>query len=255
VVTELPEGIDQFVTATANVFSGGGGSNTVFYIAREGGRVGDMYGTGFVKIDGQTLYDDNGQPVQDGNLRLLGNYNPDFTLGFNNSFSYKNFDLTVLFDWRKGGTIVSRIKALGSTSGVLQETLVGREDGIIGDGVVNTGTADNPVYTPNTTVVPASSFYNNFFDRGNEESSLYSASYLKLRQVSLYYTFSDKVASSLRVDNLKVGLIGSNLLLFTENPHFDPELNALQEQNIVAGVEDFSYPSTRSFGVSLKTNF
>jgi len=255
VVTELPQGIDQFVTATANVFSGGGGSNTVFYIAKEGGRVGDMYGTGFVKVNGQTLYDNNGQPVQDPNIRLLGNYNPDFTMGFNNSFTYKNFDLSILFDWRQGGTIVSRTKSLGSTSGVLQETLEGREMGIIGNGVVNVGTAANPIYEPNTTVVPASSYYNNFFDRGNEESALYDASYVKLRQISLYYTFSKNTTSAIGVDNLKLGLVGSNLLLFTENPHFDPELNALQERNIVYGVEDFSYPSTRSFGISLKTNF
>lgn len=176
-------------------------------------------------------------------------------MGFNNSFTYKNFDLSILFDWRQGGTIVSRIKALGSTSGVLQETLEGREMGVIGNGVVNVGTAANPVYEPNTTVVPASSYYNNFFDRGNEESALYDASYVKLRQVSLYYTFSKNTTSAIGVDNLKLGLVGSNLLLFTENPHFDPELNALQERNIVYGVEDFSYPSTRSFGISLKTNF
>jgi len=255
VVTELPQGIDQFVTATANVFSGSGGSNTVFYIAKEGGRVGDMYGTGFVKINGQTLYDSNGQPVQDPNIRLLGNYNPDFTMGFNNSFSYKNFDLSILFDWRQGGTIVSRIKALGSTSGVLQETLLGRETGIIGNGVVNVGTSASPIYEPNSTVVTASSFYNNYYDRGNEESSLYDASYLKLRQVSLYYNFSKSTTSAIGVDNLKLGLVGTNLLLFTENPHFDPELNALQERNIVYGVEDFSYPSTRNFGISIKTNF
>jgi TonB-linked SusC/RagA family outer membrane protein len=266
VVTELPRGVDQFVTATANVFSGSGGSNTVFYIAREGGRVGDMYGTGFVQIDGQDLYDANGLPVQDANLRKLGNYNPDFTLGFNNSFSYKNFDFTILFDWRQGGTIVSRIKALGSTSGVLKETLLGREggsestqfvdgNGVVGQGVVNVGTAENPEYVPNTTAVAASRFNNAFYDRGNEASALYDASYVKLRQLSIYYTFPERMANSIGVKNLKIGLIGSNLLLFTENPHFDPELNALQERNIIYGVEDFSYPSTRSFGVSLKTNF
>lgn len=266
VVTELPSGVDQFVTATANVFSGSGGSNTVFYIAREGGRVGDMYGTGFVQVDGQDLYDANGLPVQDANLRKLGNYNPDFTLGFNNSFSYKNFDFTILFDWRQGGTIVSRIKALGSTSGVLKETLLGREggsestqfvdgNGVVGQGVVNTGTPEDPQYVPNTTAVAASRFNNAFYDRGNEASALYDASYVKLRQLSIYYTFPERMANSIGVKNLKIGLIGSNLLLFTENPHFDPELNALQERNIVYGVEDFSYPSTRSFGVSLKTNF
>lgn len=255
IVTELPAGVDQFVTATASVFSGGGGSNTVFYIAREDGRVGDMYGTGFVQVDGKDLYGANGLPIQDGNLRLLGNYNPDFSMGFSNNFSYKNLDLTVLVDWRQGGTIVSRIKALGSTSGVLKETLVGREGGVVGDGVVNVGTEANPQYVPNTTSVPAGQFYNNYFDRGNEASALYDASYVKLRQVSLYYTFPVATSAMLGVENLKIGLIGNNLLLFTENPHFDPELNALQERNIVQGVDDFSYPSTRSFGVSLKTNF
>lgn len=255
VVKELPDGVDQFVTGTANVFSGSGGSNTVFYIARENGRVGDMFGSGFVEIDGQVLYGANGLPIQDPNLRLLGNYNPDFSMGFNNKFTYKNIEMTMLVDWRKGGTIVSRTKAIGSTSGVLQETLVGRETGIIGDGVMNVGTAENPQYVPNTTSVSASQFYNNFFDRGNEASSLYSASYLKLRQVSFYYNISERLTKSLGFESIKLGLVGSNLLLFTENPHFDPELNAFQERNIISGVEDISYPSTRSFGFSLKTEF
>jgi len=254
-VTELPEGVTQFVTGTADVFGGSGGSNSVFYIAREGGKVGDMYGTGFVQVDGQTLYNSNGLPVQDGTLRLLGNYNPDFTMGFNNSFSYKDFNLNILFDWRNGGTIVSRTKALGSTSGVLQETLEGRENGVVGDGVTNVGTPENPQYAPNTTSVPASQFYNNFYDRGNEASALYDASYVKLRQVSLYYNLSENFVKSIGFQSIKLGLVGSNLLLFTENPHFDPELNALQGRNIVYGVEDMSYPSTRSFGMSLKTQF
>ncbi|WP_031426456.1 SusC/RagA family TonB-linked outer membrane protein [Flavimarina sp. Hel_I_48] len=252
VVIELPEGVDQFVTGSANIFNGG--SNAVFYIARENGRVGDMYGTGFVKIDGETLYA-NGFPVQDNTLRKLGNYNPDFSLGFNNNFSYKNIGLTILWDWRQGGTIVSRIKALGSTSGVLKETLVGRENRIVGDGVMNAGTAENPMYIPNDLSVSASSYYNNFYDRGNEESAVYDASYLKLRQVSIYYNFPSELTNSIGFSTIKVGIVGSNLLLFTENPHFDPELNALQERNIVYGVEDFSYPSTRNFGFSLKTQF
>jgi outer membrane receptor protein involved in Fe transport len=255
IVTELPQGVDQFVTGSATVFQGAGGSNAVFYIAKEGGRVGDMYGTGFEQVDGQTLYGENGLPVQDDELRKLGNYNPDFTIGFSNKFSYKNFDLTVLFDWRSGGTIVSRTKALGSTSGVLKGTLAGRENGVVGDGVVNVGTPANPQYQANTTSVPASQFYNNFYDRGNEASSLYDASYLKLRQLSLYYTFSEKFEGYLGVNNLKIGLVGSNLLLFTENPHFDPELSTVQGRSLVYGVEDFSYPSTRNYGISLKTNF
>ncbi|MDP5170526.1 MAG: SusC/RagA family TonB-linked outer membrane protein, partial [Bacteroidia bacterium] len=250
-----PDNVDQYVTGEASVFRGSGGSNTVFYIARENGRVGDMYGTGFVQVDGQNLFGANGLPVQDGTLRLLGNYNPDFSMGFNNQFTYKGLSMTVLVDWRKGGTFVSRTKALGSTSGVLEETLVGRETGVIGEGVMNVGTATEPVYVPNTTVVPASQFYNNFFDRGNEASALYDASYVKLRQVSFYYRIPKESTMKIGFENISIGLVGSNLLLFTENPHVDPELNAFQGRNITYGVEDMSYPSTRSFGVSLKTQF
>jgi TonB-linked SusC/RagA family outer membrane protein len=255
IVTQLPNGVDQYVTGQANVFAGSGGSNTVFYIAREGGRVGDMYGSGFVEVDGRTLYNDQGLPVQDGTLRLLGNYNPDFSIGFNNEFSYKAVTLGVLFDARIGGTLVSRTRALGSTSGVLSETLEGREGGIVGDGIVNVGTDENPVYEENTTVVSASSYYNNVFDRGNEASALYDASYLKLRQVSLYYTLPKRFANAAGFQKVMFGFVGSNLLLFTENPHIDPELNAMQETNYTFGVEDMSYPSTRSYGFSIKTEF
>lgn len=255
IVTQLPEGVDQYVTGEADVFRGGGGSNTVFYIAKEGGRVGDMYGTGFQEENGQIIYGPDGLPIQDGTLRLLGNYNPDFTLGWNNQFTWKGITLGVLFDWRKGGTIVSRTKALGSTSGVLQETLVGRDGGVIGDGVMNIGNEESPVYVPNTTSVSASTFYNTFYDRGNEASSLYSASYLKLRQVSLYYSLPMAACQRIGFQKIEIGLVGSNLLLFTENPHFDPELSAMQGRNFTYGVEDMSYPSSRSFGISLKTQF
>ncbi len=255
VVTKLPEGVDQYVTGQANIFGGAGGSNTVFYIAREGGRVGDMYGSGFVEVDGRTLYNANGLPVQDGTLRLLGNYNPDFSIGFNNQFSYRGITLGILFDARIGGTIVSRTRALGNNSGVLAESLEGREDGIVGDGVVNVGTAENPVYVENTTVVSASSYYNTVFDRGNEASALYDASYVKLRQISLYYTLPGKYSRAAGFQSVKFGFVASNLWLATENPHFDPELNGMQETNYTYGVEDASYPSTRSVGLSIKTEF
>lgn len=255
VVTQLPEGVTQYVTGEASVFAGSGGSNTVFYIARENGRIGDMYGTGFRMVEGQVLYGSNGLPIQDAALRLLGNYNPDFFLGFTNQLSFKRLQVGMVWDWRQGGTIVSRTRALGSTSGVLTETLEGRETGIVGQGVVNVGTAENPQYVPNTTVVSASSFYNNFFDRGNEASALYDASYLKLRQLSIYYSLPEAWISRIGFEQVKVGVVGSNLLLFTENPHFDPELNAMQGQRLTYGVEDMSYPSTRSFGFSIKTEF
>ncbi len=251
-VKELPVGIDQYVTGYASVYAST--QNTVFFIASEGGKIGDMYGTGFVKVDGKVLYDANGLPVRDPNLRLLGNYNPDFMVGFGNGLTYRNLGFDFLFDWRQGGTIVSRSLAIGSTSGVLESTLPGREEGIIGEGVVNTGTAENPVYEKNTTLISANEYYNQYFNRANEESVTYSASYLKLRQLNLSYTLPESWLIKIGFAEAKLAFIANNLFVLTENPNFDPELSAMQGRNFAYGVEDMSLPSSRSYGLSLKLN-
>lgn len=252
-VKELPQGIEQYVVGQSQIYAGGG--NTVFYIVKEDGRVGDMYGTGILQHEGRDVYDQNGIPIRDGELRYLGNYNPDFVIGFTNQFTYKHFSLGIVIDWRQGGTIVSRTKSLGLSSGVLVESLEGREGGIIGDGVVNIGTSDNPNYVENTSSIPAVDYYNQYNNRGNEATALYDASYVKLRQVSLYYHFPVQWVHKFGLDRLSIGFIGSNLLLFTDNPHFDPELSAMQGSNFAFGVDDMSYPSSRSWGISIKTNF
>lgn len=254
-VLELPEGVDQYTTGYARVYSST--DNSVYYIANpNGGRIGDMYGTGFKKTtDGQTIYDANGLPIRDGELRYLGNYNPDFILGFGNEISFKNISLSFLLDWRQGGTIVSRTKAIGSTSGVLEETIEGREDGIVGEGVVNVGTEENPIYETNTTPISAAEYYNQFYNRANEESSTYSASYLKLRQVGLTYSFPKPMIAKWKMEDFKISVIGSNLFTWTENPHFDPELSAMQGSQQTFGVEDLSYPSSRSLGFKIQFKF
>jgi hypothetical protein len=255
-VRELPEGVDQYTTGFARVYTTA--ENTIFYIANaeDGGRVGDMYGTGFQKTeDGQIIYGSNGLPLVDNELRYLGNYNPDFILGFGNSFEYKGFSLNVLVDWRQGGEIVSRTRAIGSTSGVLEETLDGRETGIIGEGVVNVGTDENPIYEENTTVVSAAEFYNQFYNRANEESSVYDASYVKIREISLSYTFPNRWTEKMGVEEFKIGFIARNIFTWTENPHFDPELSAMQGTSLIYGVEDLSYPSARSFGMNVQFKF
>lgn len=254
-VRQLPEGIDQYVTGFTKVYTST--ENSVFYIADpKGGRIGDMYGTGFQKTeDGQIIYGANGLPLRDSELRYLGNYNPDFMLGFANDFNYRNFSFGFLIDWRQGGTIVSRTKAIGSTAGVLEETLAGRTEGIVGEGVVNVGTADQPNYVENTTEVSAAEFYNQFYNRANEESALYDASYVKLRQLNLSYTLPRALTQRWNLQEVKFGIIARNLLLITENPHVDPELSTLQGRNFAYGVEDMSYPSSRSYGFNLQLKF
>ena len=253
-VEALPDGVDQYVTGFARVY--GRSDRSVFYIAEEGGQIGDMYGTGLLTTEnGQHVYDQNGNPVKDPSLRLLGNYNPDFIIGLDNSFQVGPIGLSFLFDWRQGGTIVSRTQSIASTSGVLVNTAEGRETGIIGDGVVNTGDTETPNYVPNTTVISAESYYQSFYDRDNEANALVNASYLKLREVSLDFSLPQNLVNKMNAANIQIALVGRNLAVWTENEHFDPELNALQGTNLIQGVEDMSYPSSRSLGLRLGIEF
>ena len=252
-VESLPQDEGRLTLAYSRIYDSQ--NQTVFLQAEEGGRVGDLYGTGYLKNEnGDFILTDEGRYIPDNELQKLGNYNPDFMLGFNNQFNYKNWNMGFLFDWRQGGIIVSRTRALGNVGGQLAETANRPEAGIVPEGVVNSGTADNPVYTQNTVAVTAESYYRQFYDRNHEENNTYDASFLKLRQVSVGYTF-DNLSLFNQDATLSLSLIGKNLFAITENPHFDPEQLAVQGQGFISGVEDMSYATTRSIGFKARFNF
>ncbi|WP_298329918.1 SusC/RagA family TonB-linked outer membrane protein [uncultured Dokdonia sp.] len=256
VVESLPQSDGRLTLAFSRIYDSA--NQTVFFQVEEGGEVGDIYGTGYLRNDdGDFIIDDNGRFIADNNLKKIGNYTADFNLGWNNDFRYKQWSASFLFDWRQGGDIVSRTRALGNVGGQLAETAFRPEEGIIAQGVVNTGTAANPNFVPNTTAVSAESYYRQFYDRNHEENNIYDASFLKLRQFSIGYSFKLKdgfIGLKEGVD-VNLSLIGRNLFAITENPHFDPEQLAVQGQGFVSGVEDLSYATTRSFGFKAGFNF
>jgi len=255
-VEDLPQDDGRLTLGLSRIYDSA--NQTVFFQVEEGGRVGDFYGTGYLKNEnGDFILTDDGRYIADNNLQKFGNYNPDFMLGWNNQFSYGNWNLSFLFDWRQGGEIVSRTRALGNVGGQLAETAFRPEGGIIAQGVVNTGTAENPNYIPNTTAVTAESYYRQFYDRNHEENNIYDASYLKLRQFSVGYTFklNDGFIGLKEGVDVNLSLVGRNLFAITENPHFDPEQLAVQGQSFVSGVEDMSYATTRSIGFKAGFNF
>ncbi|HDZ04472.1 SusC/RagA family TonB-linked outer membrane protein [Maribacter sp.] len=252
-VESLPQDEGRLTLAYSRIYDSQ--NQTVFLQAEKGGRVGDLYGTGYLKNENDDfILTDEGRYIPDNELQKLGNYNPAFMLGFNNQFNYKNWNLGFLFDWRQGGIIVSRTRALGNVGGQLAETAFRPEEGIVPEGVVNTGTTDNPVYAQNTVAVSAESYYRQFYDRNHEENNTYDASFLKLRQLSVGYTF-DNLSVFNQDATLSLSLIGKNLFAITENPHFDPEQLAVQGQGFISGVEDMSYATTRSIGFKAGFNF
>ncbi len=272
VVEELVEGISTYSIA----------GNRVTIIAEEGEEMGSIYGTGHQKhTDGRLILKD-GLPVQDGRLKKIGNYNPDFKVGFINEFKYKNFTFSALIDWSQGGDLFSSTRLIAATAGNIEETLWGRDqenggahpgikdsglprtitlsdgstttvyDGVIADGYMEDA---NGNLVENDVVVAASSYHNKRYKRQNEEEGMYDATYLKLREVKLAYTIPSKVLQNTPIESAKVSLIGRNLFLSTEFPHGDPETFGMSGNYLIPGVEDYNMPSLRSIGVNLNVTF
>lgn len=279
-VLELPEGVDRYVY----------GGNRITLVAEQGGALGDLWGTGLRTVEdpnspyfGQVIFN-NGLVQQDNTLRKIGNFNPDFNLGWSNEITYKGFGLSFLFDWRQGGDLISSTRLIGATAGNVVETLWGRDpefggahpgitnsgvsyidestgatrtDGVIGQGVRAVTGADGSVsYVPNDVIVPANAYHNNRYRRQNETEGLYDATFIKLRQVSLSYSLPSNFLGNSFIRKAKISLIGNNVWLWAkEFNHGDPELLSFGGGRFVPGVEDATAPSARSLGFSLDFEF
>lgn len=250
-VVSLPAGLSTYKYAEVTQYDRY--FRSIQYNAVVGERLGNMYGRTFVRnADGQIVYK-NGVPLVTGenDRRLLGNYNPDFTLGLYNTFQFRKFNVNMLWDWRQGGVFYS-YTMLGLLNGGLSvETLPGRETGIIGKGVKEDGSGK---YVPNDVKVSAANYYLGYYNPNNNEVFTYDASYVKLRELSIGYTL-DHIFGKNSLAKLHLSLIGRNLLLFTKNKDVDPENLALRGDRILPGIEYNSYPSTKSMGFSVGLNF
>lgn len=242
-VVELAEGVESYVMASAQGAS---------IEARVGGRMGDIYGVGLLRNDaGQVIYK-GGVPVFTSNTMKLGNYNPDWIGGIRNSLRYKDWSFSLLVDGKAGGKIYSFTHVTGTEAGSLANTLPGREEGIVGDGVV---VNEDGSYSANTERVAAYTYYRGYYKRPNVESSTFDASFLKLREVMLGYRLPARFLQNKWIQSLQCSLTGRNLLLFSRIPSIDPETSFVSGGTVVPGVENAQIPSTRSVGIDIKITF
>lgn len=252
-VKSLPDDVDQITLAYNRVYDNV--NQTVWFIVSEGSRIGDIWGTGYLRNEaGEFVINQDGRFIVDNSLKKLGNYNPDFLLGWRNELTLNRLKIGFTFDWRQGGEIVSRTQSLAGVAGQLIETGNRPSEGIIAQGVVNIGSAENPSYAPNTTPISAEAYYRQFYDRNHEENNVLDASFLKLREFYFRYQFDD-LKGFQWAKGLALSLIGRNLFAISAIKHFDPEQLAVQGTQFVGGVEDMSYATTRSWGVSLSLDF
>ena len=220
--------------------------------ARVGQPYGTFFGQGFLRDpSGNIVYNAAGKPQINPVRRILGNFTPKWIGGLQNSFSYKRFSLSTLIDMKQGGDIFSQSVNIGRFTGVLAETTVGREDGIVGAGVVNTGTAESPNYVPNTTKISSEEWHHSYYGLTNNEGTIFDGSFVKLREVRFSYVISGQLAKKLPFRDLALSVVGRNLALLHSNvPHIDPETSFYNDGNL-QGIENGQIPTTRSVGFNV----
>lgn len=267
-VLELSDGLTNYVMA----------SRRVTVEARVGERMGSMFGIGFARVQstdknapyydasgqytGQMVFGTNGRPIRTTNRIYLGNYNPDWLLGIGNSFTFKGIKLSMLFDTRQGGKLYSETQTVGREGGIIIETLEGRANGydlsLPGNGVIGQGVVQNSngTFSPNTTKVAAREWHTAWTGGRNiAEGVMFDASFVKLREVQIGYSFPDKWFKKTPFRAVNLSLVGRNLMVWDNVPHIDPENMSYSGGTALPGIENMSMPTTRSYGLNLSFKF
>ncbi len=193
---------------------------------------------------GEVIFNAQGLPLTEG-LKSFGSGISPWTMGFNNTFRYKQFSFSFLVDAKFGGYIYSGTNALAYRYGLHKETLVGRETGVIGKGVNEAG-------QPNTVVVAAQTYYSNQYNFA--EPFVYSSDFVKLRQLIFDYTVPARVFGKTPIKAATISIVGRNLwTILKYTPIIDPE--SAYSASAAQGQEFAGLPFTRTIGVNLNLKF
>jgi hypothetical protein len=234
-----------------------GGQWNVDVEAIEGQPYGVIWGPGYVKDPNGNIVHSGGVPMVATDYKNLGNYQPDWRGGITMRIAYKGITLSSTLDAKMGGSVYSMTTTWGRYSGVLEETLLGRETGLVGEGVMQVGTATNgdPVYAENDVVVSSKLYNQTAFDNSVAEGSVFDASFVKWRELVLGYNLPLRWLSKSPFKTASISLVGRNLFIIYKNiPHIDPE-TAFGSDNASLGMEFGQLPSSRSLGFNLSVSF
>lgn len=247
-VVELAPGVESYVITDAH--------RDVTLEARPGEEFGSLYGPGFLRDEaGNIVVSDQGIPLTDNsNIRNWGSYQPDWQSSISSDVSWNDFSLSALVDIKSGGVLSSETNMWGHVTGVLPETLKGRETPFVFDGGEWADGAVKQDGTPNDIPVLAQDF--NQFYWGNAEAHIFDASYVKLRQLQLTYSVPPSFLARVLpgASALNLSLVANNAWMIDKNvPHIDPE-NSFSNTN-VQGLESTAHPSTQRLGVNVNLVF
>jgi TonB-linked SusC/RagA family outer membrane protein len=195
---------------------------------------------------GDLILNASKQP-QRGDIKIVGYGVPPTTMGLNQTFNYKGFNLSFLIDGKFGGNLFSSTNYVGYRLGLHKGTLEGRGGpGLPVSGVTEAGVAVD-------TVLDAQTYWRSWA-AANTDQFVYSADFIKLRSLTLGYALPASIVSRTPFTALSLSIVGRNLLLLhSKVPNVDPESN--YQAGNAQGLERFGVPITRSLGVTLQARF
>ncbi|NND05293.1 MAG: TonB-dependent receptor [Saprospiraceae bacterium] len=215
----------------------------IFQLGKDPEGVANFAGSGLIAPGERKFIDLNGDGIIGADDRsFIGSAQPDFTFGFNNTFSFKGFDLNVFLQGVSGNQIVN-----------FNKFLIERENGtsnVTLDFFANRWTPQNPTNRyPKVNGDPG--LVRNFISDGEVEDG----SYLRLRTISLGYRLSSQMLQKLKVSSLRIYVTGKNLWTLTNYSGFDPEVSHFGQSATNMGADLGGYPSTKQYLVGLNVGF
>ncbi|MBD0823503.1 SusC/RagA family TonB-linked outer membrane protein [Aestuariibaculum marinum] len=210
-------------------------------------------GEDFGSIKARSLVrDENGTPVINDSGALMStdfetvaHAQPDFTLGWNNNFTFGNFNFNFLIDGKFGGDVMSVTEAVNDYYGVSQSTADARN--------ANGGMINVVDESGNASQITAQEYYNAVGGRaGMLGEYVYDATNVSLRELSVGYKLI--MGQSDFIDNINFSIIANNLFFFYKDAPFDPNIAASTGLGL-QGVDIYNQPSTRSVGLNININF
>jgi len=221
---------------------------------------GIIRGTDYIYTNGQKTVNEQGYYRTSSSTSIIGDPNPDWTGGLNNTFKYKDLSFSFLLDMRQGGDIFSLDQWYGQGTGLYPET-AGLND--LGNPTRNTIAEGGGVILPGVKAdgsvndIRVENYDGNVTPYGYpmnppRKGYVYDGSYLKLREVALRYSLPQAFVSKLRpFRSIDLSIIGRNLWIISKNlPYADPE-DALSSGNL-RGYQSGSYPTVRTYGFNVR---
>ena len=253
-IKDLYDGVDRYQL---------GGYDNIRIYAIKGGKYGEIWGTKFLRVEdgqykGQLLLTSDGLPQATSEMEKIGDQQATCNMGLTNSFSYKGWNLSFQIDARIGGEIFSGTNAMMQRSGTAAATAPGgkRVDDMVVAGVYKDASGN---YVQNTNKVTTQQYWNAVAGTGNMgigEANIYSASNIRLRNVSLGYNVPTSILAKTNfIQSLKAGFTVTNVFMIHSNMNgIDPESVFATSTN-ATGFEYAGIPTTRSFVFNVSIGF